>query len=241
MSPPNGCETGVYVGLALTLLALLISVCLNIIFYSLRRQNRRRTDLEEFIYPKPHLVISHEEEELPDNQENPIYGNISTERAGNDPEGDSPRVFYEHMKARCREEKPPQQMDVSYASLDLNVGQKGRKKRRNKQNPKRGQNWAGQAQEDFLEVDVEVEATLPSRSSSPIVSRNSIYLNSHQVALETEEREREREWEREWERERERQRERDMVNKMDLDAVHDDPMRFFSRVNQSQAFEPDSQ
>ncbi|KAG7484379.1 hypothetical protein MATL_G00048970 [Megalops atlanticus] len=232
MSTANECGAGVYVGLALTSLALLISVCLNIIFYSLRRKNRQRTDLEEFIYPEPCPVISHQEEEVPDHQENPIYGNISTERAGNDPEEDSPRIFYEHMKARCREEKPPPQMDVSYASLDLNVGQKGRKKCRNKQNPKRGQNRAGQAQQDFLEVDVEVEATLPSRSSSPIVSRNSIYLNSHQVALETEELERERE--------RGRRREREMVNEMDLDAVHDDPTRFFSRVNQSQAFEPDS-
>ena len=37
-----------------------------------------------------------------------------------------------------------------------------------------------------------VEATLPSRSSSPMASRHSIYLNSQQMALETEEREKEK-------------------------------------------------
>ena len=47
-----------------------------------------------------------------------------------------------------------------------------------------------------LEVaDPEEEATLPSRSSSLMVSRHSIYLNSQQIAQEAQELEREKQQE----------------------------------------------
>ncbi|XP_041706212.1 uncharacterized protein LOC121541293 [Coregonus clupeaformis] len=95
------------------------------------------------------------------------------------------------QRSRGDNRKPvpqPHQPDLNYASLDLNVGQtiKKKKKRRYQQNQPQTQTQMGGG---FLEVEVEVEASLPSRSSSPLASRNSIYLNSLQMALETEERE----------------------------------------------------
>lgn len=53
------------------------------------------------------------------------------------------------------------------------------------------------AQMRHTEMGADCDVALPSRTSSLIVSRSSIYLNSHQVALETEELQRERERERE--------------------------------------------
>lgn len=85
--------------------------------------------------------------------------------------------------------------DVSYASLDLTVNKK-RKKRRKYQ--KQAQAHQAQthpqpaSQQNYMDQNNEDDVTLPSRSSSLMVSRHSIYLNSRQVALEAEERERER-------------------------------------------------
>lgn len=53
------------------------------------------------------------------------------------------------------------------------------------------------AQMRHTEMGADCDVALPSRTSSLIVSRSSIYLNSHQVALETEELQRERKRERE--------------------------------------------
>lgn len=44
----------------------------------------------------------------------------------------------------------------------------------------------------FLEVEADMDAHLPSRDTSTMVSHSSIYLNSQQIAQETEEMERER-------------------------------------------------
>ncbi|XP_035288119.1 uncharacterized protein LOC118235162 isoform X2 [Anguilla anguilla] len=221
------CDSGMAVALALVSIILAISLCLNAILYSLRRRDARRKAVEEYPCPEPEAYHMDSPEVTLD-QENPIYGNINPDRTGAGGAGGGGEVFYEHMTTRSREEKPPQQ-DVSYASLDLVVGQKRRKKHRNKQNPRPGQSRAEHpSQQDFLEVEVEVEAEpgMPCRNSSPMISRNSIYLNSHQVAMESEE------LERRLERERE--------GLMDFDNVHDDPTRFFTRANQSQAFDTDS-
>ncbi|KAJ8402298.1 hypothetical protein AAFF_G00371630 [Aldrovandia affinis] len=213
-----GCDPWVYAALTLISLGLMISVCLNIVLYRLKPRNSQGEVLGEFMYPEAYHMERHEDEEGQGHQENPIYGNINPDRTGAEGIGGGEDVFYEHMNTRSREEKPPQQ-DVAYASLDLTVGQKRRKKNRKKQNPK-GQNRVGQSsQHEFLEV----QSALPSRTSSPMMSRNSIYLNSQQVALETE---------LGWERE--------MEDHMDSEAVHDDPTRFLCRANQSQVFESDS-
>ena len=44
----------------------------------------------------------------------------------------------------------------------------------------------------FLEVEADMDAHLPSRNTSTMVSHSSIYLNSQQIAQETEELERDR-------------------------------------------------
>lgn len=91
--------------------------------------------------------------------------------------------------------------DLNYASLDLNVAPKRKKKHRNPQGQTQIQNQLQARLSQplamptapmtvFLEVEAEVEASLPSRNSSPMVSSSSIYLNSQQIAQETEERER---------------------------------------------------
>lgn len=90
--------------------------------------------------------------------------------------------------------------DLNYASLDLNVAKKRKKKHRHQKgqtqdlSPPRDQLPVQQAaaMAVFLEVEAEVEASLPPRNTSPMVSHNSIYLNSQQIAQETEERQRER-------------------------------------------------
>lgn len=110
---------------------------------------------------------------------------------------------------------------MSYASLDLTANKKRRKKRKYH---KQAQIYQAQthpqpaSQQNCMDQDDEADITLPSRSSSLMVSRHSIYLNSHQVALEAEEREREREREREMEMEMERERGREMEMERDDNA-----------------------
>lgn len=90
--------------------------------------------------------------------------------------------------------------DVSYASLDLRLVQKRKKKKRYQdkldQTQKVQTHPLPVGQMRRMEMGADCDATLPSRTSSLTVSRSSIYLNSHQVALETEELQRERERER---------------------------------------------
>ena len=159
--------------------------------------------------------------------------------------------------------------DLNYASLDLNMAAQKRKKRRHQQGQNQHQAQARLSQPQsqasaqmggFLEVEAIVEATLPSRSSSPMASRHSIYLNSQQMALETEEREKEklRDVERErvrnlsdeggmqwdvdaqWERARESEWNREYgVNvgeaereaEIDMKTIHECPDHFCSNLN----------
>ncbi|XP_055792814.1 uncharacterized protein LOC129864166 [Salvelinus fontinalis] len=177
---------------SLTLISLLlfISVCINLTCFLRNRNNRHKADKEEFLYqqhyPRESLsrLEEEEEEEEDQQQENPIYGNITTD------------LCYEPMtKQRSRDDRKPapqhHQPDLNYASLDLNVGQIPKKRKRRYQQAQAQAQTLPETQMDgdFLEIDAEMEASLPSRSSSPLASRNSIYLNSLQMALETEERE----------------------------------------------------
>ncbi|KAI4877466.1 hypothetical protein NFI96_015432, partial [Prochilodus magdalenae] len=204
--------TGAYTGVVLTSIALVISISLNVVLYSLRRKDRQSREVEEPLYPDSFPIDRFEEEEEVEveverhNQENPIYGNICTEGGG-----PLRLVDYGSYEPRtnqsARQDEQSEQADISYASLDLNLVQKRKKKRKYQQ--KQGQAHQAQthlpplAQQNSLEDDADCEVALPSRSSSLMMSRNSIYLNSHQVALETEERERERERERRSNRTRE--------------------------------------
>lgn len=127
--------------------------------------------------------------------------------------------------------------DVSYASLDLTANKKRRKKRKyNKQAPTHQAQTHPQpaSQQNCMDLDEEADVTLPSRSSSLMVSRHSIYLNSHQVALEAEERERERERERVREMEMERERDDNAEIEFEMHRnVHEDFEYSHSRSRQS--------
>ncbi|XP_051256554.1 uncharacterized protein LOC127363748 isoform X2 [Dicentrarchus labrax] len=200
------------IGLALLSPALLISLCLNIIFWIRRRAilcGDRDDCCNPHIYEGEslsqdaghyfHNLNHHEEQENPHNhheqQENPIYGNINTDRRG------SLEVCYEMMTMQhTRDRMKSLEPDLNYASLDLKVANKHKKKHRHQQGHTQGRNKPhdqlpvdltppGNA---FLEVEADMDAQLPSRDTSTMVSHSSIYLNSQQIAQETEVMERER-------------------------------------------------
>ncbi|XP_036824115.1 uncharacterized protein LOC118945350 [Oncorhynchus mykiss] len=183
----SDCTWGI-ISLTLTSLLLFISVCLNLSCFLRHRDTRHKAGNEQFLYqqhyPREREIQEEEEEEENQQQENPIYGNITTD------------LCYEPMtKQRSRDDRKPApqpyQPDLNYASLDLNVGQIPKKRKRRYQQAQVQAQTVPETQMGggFLEIDAEMEASLPSRSSSPLASRNSIYLNSLQMALETEERE----------------------------------------------------
>ncbi|XP_033996154.1 uncharacterized protein LOC117490502 [Trematomus bernacchii] len=190
------------VSLALLSLALLISICLNV-FFCIRQRSTLCKETDECCFrnmntgaspsqDEGHYFHEHNHEEL---QENPIYGNISSDRA------DSVEVCYEMMTMEhatdCMKSIAP---DLNYASLDLKLVKKRMKKNRHQQGPAQRRS---KLQEElpghltpplntFLEVEADMDAHLPSRNTSTMVSHSSIYLNSQQIAQETEELERDR-------------------------------------------------
>lgn len=190
-------------------MVLLASLCLNIILCIRQRATLCRDDS---CYPDNpegetltqnegqyfHYLNHDEQQENPhdqhEQQENPIYGNISTDSRG------SAEGCYEMMTTqRARDSKKPLEPDLNYASLDLKIAKK-RKKHRHQQGQTQGRNKVQDQLPDhvtppvnsFLEVDADVDALLPSRDTSTMVSHSSIYLNSQQIAQEAEEMERER-------------------------------------------------
>ncbi|XP_050976125.1 protein Son isoform X1 [Labeo rohita] len=238
----SSCKTE-HVAIALTSIALVISLCLNVVFCLLRRKGKKYAANENiFEYGDEPLrqdslrSYRFEDDEM-ERQENPIYGNICLD--GGEPFEMSPEVCYEEMShaSTAKKRLKVQQGDVSYASLDLTANKKRRKKRKYQKQPQTHQAQTHPqptSQQNCMDqADNEADVTLPSRSSSLMVSRHSIYLNSHQVALEAEEREREREWERERERERENEIERD-ENEFDMHRnVHESFNHSLGRSRQS--------
>ncbi|XP_045895252.1 uncharacterized protein LOC123962861 isoform X2 [Micropterus dolomieu] len=89
--------------------------------------------------------------------------------------------------------------DLNYASLDLKVANKYKKNHRHQQGHTQGRNKPQDqlpvhhtpSVNAFLEVEADMDAHLPSRDTGTMVSHSSIYLNSQQIAEETEEMERE--------------------------------------------------
>ncbi|XP_066507879.1 uncharacterized protein [Hoplias malabaricus] len=200
-------ETGCYIGVTLTSLALLISVSLNIILYTLRKRERQSRAVEEALY-RHSLQDDRFDDEEQLSQNNPIYGNICMDGGGT--ANFNYGLYEPRTNLSTRQEEKDEPNDVSYASLDLTVAQKRKKKRKYHNKPNQThqvQTHTPPGQQSSVDTSVDHEVTLPSRSSSLMVSRNSIYLNSHQVALEAEELERERDREREWKSNRERERE----------------------------------
>ncbi|XP_039531709.1 uncharacterized protein LOC120481905 isoform X3 [Pimephales promelas] len=190
-----------YVAICLTSIALLISVSINVAFYLLRRKEKNSAANENmFEYGEEPLrrdslqSYRFEDDEM-ERQENPIYGNICIDGGGAFEM--SPEVCYEQMAqaSTVKQGLKVQQGDVSYASLDLTVNKKRKKKRKYQKQAQAHQAQTHPqpaSQQNYMDHDNEADVTLPSRSSSLMVSRHSIYLNSHQVALEAEEREREK-------------------------------------------------
>ncbi|XP_060942311.1 uncharacterized protein LOC133019771 [Limanda limanda] len=179
------------IGLLLLFLALLISMSLNLILFLKQRaslcrekddccfshiyEGERPSQVEGRFFPdqqeNPHMQ-----------QENPIYGNITTVRT---------EVFTEMMTM------PPTggrtENDLNYASLDLKIA-KQRKRKYQQQLEQTRSSRQDQLpvhlpppMNSFLELDGDMDAHLPPRDNSTMVSHASIYLNSQQIAQETEE------------------------------------------------------
>lgn len=194
-----------HVGLALLSLALLISLIVNVIFCIKRRAfpctdeccdlhiyERQSSSQDEghYFHNPNHLEPQENLHNHREQQENPIYGNISTDREA------SVDDCYETMtRQHPRDSTKP---DLNYASLDLKVANKHKKKHRHQQGHAQGRNKVQDQlpvrltppTNTFLEVEADMDAQLPSRDTSITVSYNSIYLNSHQIAQETEDMER---------------------------------------------------
>ncbi|KAK2823428.1 hypothetical protein Q7C36_020028 [Tachysurus vachellii] len=210
-------DKGCIVGLAIMPIALLISVCLNIYLFYLKRKDSQSRDIEVPLYRDSFHSDRFEDDER-QNQDNPIYGNIFLDGVGGSmslPEYGN-KVQMTKKGTRLDGKFDPE--DVSYASLDLRCAQKCKKKKRHQER----QNQAHKVQTHpapgrqmrRIERGTDCDSTLPSRTSSLIVSRSSIYLNSHQVALETEELQREREREKEREIEWKSNQEWEMMKKL---------------------------
>ncbi|XP_034539775.1 involucrin isoform X2 [Notolabrus celidotus] len=204
------------IGLVVLSVALLISLCINIFFCVKQRaklcretdnccvphfdeEDRLSQEQGNYFHNVNHdeqQENHHDHHEQQENhhdhheqQENPIYGNISTDRQ------DSGEVCYEMMTMKqTRERVKATEADLNYASLDLKRAKKHKKRLRHQH---QGRNSlqdqpSVQSANAFLEVDMDMDARLPSRDTSTMVSHSSIYLNSQQIAQEAEEMERER-------------------------------------------------
>ncbi|KAM9729240.1 uncharacterized protein ACNS7B_016885 [Menidia menidia] len=207
-------ETILLAAVAILSLALMISLCINVKL-CIKQQAMLRRGTNDCHYPpiserdNPSQTESHyfhginyeEQQENPDDheeqQENPIYGNITTERQ---------EVCYETMTSRrTKMYLKPSEPDLNYASLDLKIAKKRKMKNRHQQGHLQGRNKPQEQPSSpanaFSEMDVDVDAHLPSKDINTMVSHSSIYLNSQQIAQETEELEMEMGRERERERE----------------------------------------
>ncbi|KAM8900568.1 uncharacterized protein AB9W97_010435 [Spinachia spinachia] len=201
---------------ALLALALFISVCVNVVLLVKRRPGFCR-DADKCWLPHicgtespsengGHLFHNLNVAEQQDNpwlQENPIYGNINLDQR------DSVDACHEMMAAQHAGDhaKNPSQPDLNYASLDLKMAKKRGKKSKapHQQSPAQGRSHLGDEAparltppaNAFLEAEADTDAHLPSRDTG--LSHSSIYLNSQQIARETEEMERAAGGSAEWE------------------------------------------
>ncbi|XP_067848449.1 T-cell receptor-associated transmembrane adapter 1-like [Heptranchias perlo] len=156
----GNCHIGVWGLMAIIVLALMVSLVVNVIYCTANRQKAPRP-----IYRSVKQLQSPVIQEVDDN---PIYGNLTQDDTV--VEGES---YYEAMTPTNRsgdETKVVIENQMCYASLDLSVE---RKKRRRKMEKQKINNNITEAPEDD---------NLPVKSHT-LTSRPSIYLNSEQLAF----------------------------------------------------------
>ncbi|XP_067896973.1 T-cell receptor-associated transmembrane adapter 1-like [Heterodontus francisci] len=151
-----GCTVGIWGLLGITVLALMASLVMNVVYCTANRQKAPRP-----IYRSVKQLHSPVIEEVDDN---PIYGNLTQ---NNTVEGES---CYEAMTPTNRsgdETKVVIENQMCYASLDLSVERKKRCRKMEKQKTNN---------------DIPEDDNLPLNSHT-LTSRPSIYLNSEQLTF----------------------------------------------------------
>ncbi|KAJ0061556.1 hypothetical protein NL108_005690 [Boleophthalmus pectinirostris] len=186
----------IWLALLLLSLVLLASVCLNLILCLLRHkrstqckdQNASRDsvpqDEEAYSRDTDNCTPEENSHSVHLQQENPIYGNITTKDTG--------CVVYEEMAVRARGRTKPAESDLNYASLDLKLAKKRKRKQSHQQGLVPGQDSPPDQLHDRLiqpHVLEEEDVCLPPIDHSPMGFHSTIYLNSQQIDLEREDNE----------------------------------------------------
>ncbi|XP_041067537.1 T-cell receptor-associated transmembrane adapter 1-like isoform X2 [Carcharodon carcharias] len=156
------CHIGIWGLLGICILALMTSLVVNVIYCTANRQKAPRA-----IYQSVKQLQSPVIQEVDDN---PIYGNLNQDTTGED------ESCYEAMTPTNRygdETKVMIESQMCYASLDLSVEQKKRRRNLEKQ----------RTNNDILEHD-----NMPLNTHA-LTSRPSIYLNSEQLSFNEDRRE----------------------------------------------------
>ncbi|CAL8306930.1 uncharacterized protein LOC115547599 [Gadus morhua] len=190
------CQPMLTGALVVMAIALLCSVCVNIVQYYLRQRKNSKTDSIERRYQRQSSSSSMENgvyrfhDDIPEHQENPIYGNILKVRRVKG--CTAPR---ESMTLQHAQGNKPSESHMNYASLDLKETKRGHKKK-NGVHPGPTGDPRPDLQATLLRPPGEAEEGRLSSGGggSPGPSHSSIYLNSHQIAMETEERGRDDGW-----------------------------------------------
>ncbi|XP_029434505.1 T-cell receptor-associated transmembrane adapter 1 [Rhinatrema bivittatum] len=158
MSAGESCPLPIWVVLAILVMALMVSLMMNIVYCKEKQKKAKRE-----IYFEDY-TLSYEQRYL---ENNPIYGNLNQEFIDSHDES-----FYEQMRARpprhANNIKMETENQTCYASLALDT----KKPRRHRKKKARA-----------LDPDVADEELVPPKSST-MTSRNSIYLNSEQLTAE---------------------------------------------------------
>ncbi|XP_078088176.1 T-cell receptor-associated transmembrane adapter 1 [Mustelus asterias] len=150
------CHVGIWGLLGITVLALMTSLVMNVIYCTANRQKAPRP-----IYRSVKQLQSPAIQEVDDN---PIYGNLNQDNTVQD------ECCYEAMTPanRCGDEtKVVIENQMCYASLDLSVERKKKFRKMEKQKPNK----------DILEDDN------MSLNTHALTSRPSLYLNSEQLSF----------------------------------------------------------
>ncbi|CAL8363578.1 unnamed protein product [Lota lota] len=189
---PENCFTQWMVLIAMSL-GLLLSIGINVACCFLRQREDSQRDSNEKRYQRQSSSIENGADHFQDVayelQENPIYGNILKERRAKEFTAPRETMTMQHR----REGNKPSESHMNYASLDLNV-------------IKRGKKTPGAQPEPTADPRLDLLACLPRPSGadlqppeaeegllpsgvggSTVASHSSIYLNSQQIAMETEE------------------------------------------------------
>ncbi|TNN79014.1 CD226 antigen [Liparis tanakae] len=164
--------------LSLIGIPILVSITAAGVLYA-RRRKKRSTSQEEG-HDFHNLDDDEQQDNLQGQRENPIYGNIGSDRRD---------VCYETVAFQpTRDPVKPLEPDLNYASLDLKTMKKRMKKNRHRQgrDPQGGSdleppvNLTASSNASF-EVEADVDAQRPPRDTGAMESHSCIYLNSQQI------------------------------------------------------------